>query len=103
MHAGGFYDVWVSIGGISGDQDVLYLFDEIELDLVDASGLAQEVDYFEPIDEEYDPASGRYNLLLWMSLPDNLVVGPHELRVRFTDPVAGEAAESSLPINIVGR
>jgi hypothetical protein len=53
--------------------------------------------------EEYDPETESLILFFWMTLPDTLAVGPHDLRFRFTDPTTGEAAESSLPINIVGR
>jgi len=108
MQAGASYEIWTSISGISGDLDAGHLDAsalslEFQFDLVNASGTSWEIDYFEPIDQEYDPETESLHVLLWMTLPDNLAVGPYDLRFRFTDPMTGEATESSLPINIVGR
>jgi hypothetical protein len=103
MQAGASYEIWTSIGGVSGDLDAVALSADFELDLVDSAGASRDVEYFEAIDEEYEPETGRLNLLLWMSLPDDLSVGPHDLRIRFTNFATGETRASSLPINIVGR
>jgi len=103
MRAGASYEIWVRIGGVIDDLDAAGLLADLEFDMIDASGNSWKVDYFEPIEEEYDPATERLNLLLWMSLPDDLTVGPQNLRLRFTDPTTRRTRESSLPINIVGR
>jgi VWFA-related protein len=103
MQAGESYEIWVSIRGISGDLGTFGLSAGMEFDLVDASGSLCEIEYFETLDEELDTETQRLNLHLRMSLPDDLAVGPHSLRLRFTDSMTGETTESSLPINIVGR
>jgi VWFA-related protein len=101
MQVGESYELWISIGGVYGDYEAAALSAELVLNVVDSAGTAWEIDYFEPIDEELDLEAGRLNLLLWMSLPDDLAVGPHELRLRFTEPVTGQSRESSLGVNVV--
>jgi len=103
MQAGVSYEIWTSISGISGDLDASALSLGFEFDIVDTAGTSREIDYFDLIDEGYEPATESLNLLLWLTIPDAMAVGPYDLRFRFTDPMTGESTESSLPINIVGR